>query len=94
MSLDALIQGECDVCGMPGIPGLNCSDPDCRGTMKNLQLTKNPVGDEENDRYDKDLLESDDDDMGLLGAKTISLDDAAEEEDAEEERANNPHEDL
>ncbi len=78
-----LAQGECDVCGMPGIVGMNCSDPDCRGTVKDLELkkTKSPAisgfdddpEKEDDGRYDPDLLKDE---------TVLSLEDLEDEEDA------------
>lgn len=82
MSEELLPQGECEVCGLPGIVGMSCTDPDCMGTVIGLQVTKKDatLADDETEdagdgRYDKDLLDDD---------SVVSLEDLAEDEDTKE----------
>jgi hypothetical protein len=67
------IQGECMVCGLPGVVGTSCTDPECPGVVVGLAEAKEAP--EEPEEYEKDLLDDD---------SVVSLDDLAEEEEKEE----------
>ena len=67
---DALVYGECQICGLRGIVGMNCEDPDCHGTVVALQGDKDK-NDSESDRYEDGLIDND---------QVVSFDDLAEEE--------------
>lgn len=80
MAKDGLLaQGECSACGMPGVVGMSCSDPDCFGTVADLATNKNAGGIADDDRYEKDLLEDDE------NPRIVSLQDLAEDEEEAEE---------
>lgn len=55
---DSLANGECSVCGLPGIVGMHCDDPDCTGTVVGLQEPK-AKAEENPDRYGDDLMNDD-----------------------------------
>jgi hypothetical protein len=79
---------ECNVCGMPGIAGMSCSDPDCSGTVEDFGAIKVEAEDEKADgEYDKDLLNAADAEDGTI----VSLE-SLKEEEAEAEEPD--HEDL
>lgn len=81
MAKDGLLaQGECSACGMPGVVGMSCSDPDCFGTVADLATNKNAAGLPDDDRYEKDLLEEDEE-----NPRIVSLQDLAEDEEEAEE---------
>lgn len=80
---DATVTGECSICGLPGIIGMSCSDPDCQGSVQKLPDAKPAAGEisdtePESDRYDADLLKDDEPEI-------VSFEELAdtEEEDAE-----------
>lgn len=79
-----LAQGECDICGMPGIVGMSCSDPDCRGTVKDLNAKGKTTAaaqvddDDDSDRYDKDLLEKEEE-------EPVSFEDLEDDERQEDD---------
>lgn len=64
---------ECSICGLPGIAGLRCSDPDCHGIVESLPEPKPKA---ETDRYSDDLLKEPD---------VLSLDQLADQELEENE---------
>lgn len=72
---DNLAGGECSICGLPGIIGMHCDDPECTGTVVGLQepkKVKEAGGDIDEDRYSDDLLKE----AGVVE----SLEDIAEKE--------------
>jgi hypothetical protein len=81
---DATASGECSVCGLPGITGLRCSDPDCPGTVQKLPDAKPAKTDDiadtepESDRYEESLLKDD-------GPEVVSFEDLAETDDESED---------
>ncbi len=68
-----VIDGECQLCGMPGIVGMTCSE--CGGTIIGLTETKATATDDDPDRYGDDLLDDD-------TTKPLSLDELKDEEAA------------
>jgi hypothetical protein len=82
MAKDGLLaQGECSACGMPGVVGMSCSDPDCFGTVADLATNKSGIpGD---DKYEKDLLE-DDENPQVVSLQDLEEDEAAEDTDNED----------
>lgn len=70
---DLLVDGECQVCGFPGIVGLSCSE--CGGQVIGFSDTASATK-EKTDRYDEaDLIDDD----------TVSLEELAVRENNESE---------
>lgn len=71
-----LVQGECSICGLPGLVGMSCDDPLCSGTVQPTGEARPKSVDSE--RYQENLLKEND--------PIISLDELSKaEETAEDE---------
>ena len=75
------LEGECVICGTPGIVGMHCSNPECSGEVLDLVTEKTKIDDDEH--YDKGVIAGVEAEDGE--PEIASLEELAEKEDKEDD---------